>query len=120
VLVDRLQMEQVLLNLITNSVEAITSAGRPSGRVVLEVCDAAERGFIDFRLSDDGPGFPAGAAVEPPSSFMTTKPEGMGMGLTLSRSIVEWHAGRLMLGSHGGGALVTIRLPAAPETNYAS
>ena len=117
-LVDRLQIEQVLFNLLTNSVEAIASMGRPSGRITIEVARSADRGLIDFRLSDDGPGFARDSAAGPPSWFTTTKPEGTGLGLTLSRSIVEWHAGRFTLGNHGSGALVTISLPAAPETAH--
>ena len=116
VLVDRLQIEQVLLNLITNSVEAIGSTGRPSGRITIEVGPSADRGLIDFRLTDDGPGFASDPAAGTQSPFTTTKLEGTGLGLTLSRSIIEWHEGRFILGNHNSGALVTISLPAASET----
>ena len=115
VLVDRLQIEQVLLNLITNSVEAIVSTRR-SGRVTIEVAPSADHDFIDFHLRDDGPGFARDSPVGPHSSFTTTKPEGTGLGLSLSRSIIEWHEGRFALGNQGGGALVTISLPSPRET----
>jgi signal transduction histidine kinase len=115
VLVDRLQIEQVLLNVLTNSVEAIGSTGRPSGRITIEVAPSADRGLIDFRLSDDGPGFAPDSAAGPQSSFTTTKPEGTGLGLTLSRSIIEWHEGLFTVGNHRNGAVVTISLPSASE-----
>jgi signal transduction histidine kinase len=116
VLVDRLQIEQVLLNIITNSVEAIASTGRVSGRIDIEVITSAEPGFVEFRLSDDGPGFASELASGLPTGFATTKPEGMGLGLILSRSITEWHGGRLMLGNQAHGARLTVCLPVAPET----
>ena len=119
-LVDRLQIEQVLLNLITNSVEAIASTGRASGRIVIEISPSAEHGFIDVRLSDDGPGFGRDIAIGPASSFASTKQDGMGVGLTLSRSIVERHGGSLTLGNHVQGAFVTISLPSAPEMGHAT
>jgi signal transduction histidine kinase len=118
-LVDRLQIEQVLLNIITNSVEAIASAGRASGRIAIEISPSAEHGFIDVRLSDDGPGFGRDIAIGPASSFASTKQDGMGVGLTLSRSIVERHGGSLTLGNHVQGAFVTISLPSAPEMGHA-
>ena len=103
------------MNLLTNSVEAIGSTGRPSGTITIEVAPSADRGLIDFRLSDDGPGFARDSAAEPQSPFTTTKPEGTGLGLTLSRSIIEWHEGRFTLGNHISGAFVTISLPSASE-----
>jgi two-component system sensor kinase FixL len=71
---------------------------------------------VEFRLSDDGPGFSSDFASGFPAGFATTKPEGMGLGLTLSRSITEWHGGHLMLGNQAHGARLTMSLPVAPET----
>jgi two-component system, LuxR family, sensor kinase FixL len=120
VLVDRLQIEQVLLNLITNSVEAIASAGQASGRITIEVRPSSQPDFVDFQLRDDGPGFGRGITEGPSSSFTTTKREGLGLGLTLSRSIIERHGGRLMLSNDANGALVTISLPMAREEDHDS
>jgi signal transduction histidine kinase len=115
VLVDRLQIEHVLLNVITNSVEAIASRERTSGRIIIAVTPSGEPGLIDFHISDDGPGFPPDFVEGTPSSFMTTKTEGMGLGLTLCRAIIEWHAGRFAVGNHDRGALVIISLPTSQD-----
>jgi C4-dicarboxylate-specific signal transduction histidine kinase len=117
-LVDRLQIEQVLLNLIRNSVEAIALAGHASGRIMMEVAPSKEPGFVDFKVSDDGPGFGREISRGPASSFTTTKLEGLGLGLTLSRGIIERHAGRVMLNNNGKGAVVTISLPVAGENDH--
>jgi signal transduction histidine kinase len=119
VLVDRLQIEQVLLNIISNSVEAIASAGRTTGRIEITAAPCEQRGFLEFRLLDDGPGFPPGFPGSVPS-FATTKLQGTGVGLTLSHSIVERHGGRLTLSnSSRQGALVAVRLPTAQEAPHA-
>jgi len=119
-LVDRLQIEKVLLNLIRNSVEAIALAGNASGQITIEVAPSAEPGFVDFKVSDDGPGFGREISRGPASSFMTTKLEGLGLGLTLSRGIIERHAGRLRLNNNNKGAVVTVSVPVATERGDAS
>jgi two-component system, LuxR family, sensor kinase FixL len=119
-LVDRLQIEKVLLNLIKNSVEAIALAGQASGRITIEVAPSAEPGFVDFTVSDDGPGFAREMSRTPASSFMTTKLEGLGLGLTLSRGIIERHAGRLRLNNNAKGGVVTVSVPIARESDHAA
>jgi nitrogen fixation/metabolism regulation signal transduction histidine kinase len=119
-LVDRLQIEKVLLNLIRNSVEAIASAGHASGRITIEVAPSEEPGLVDFKVSDDGPGFGREITRGPASSFMTTKLEGLGLGLTLSRGIIERHAGRFMLNNNTKGAVVTVSVPIAREKVHAA
>jgi signal transduction histidine kinase len=114
VLVDRLQFQQVLLNIIANSVEALKTSGRLAGRIVIEVGPSKD-GHVEFRLRDDGPGFPPEASVGT-NSFVSTKFEGTGLGLTLSRAIVQRHSGRLTTGNHAGGAVVVVSLPPAEET----
>jgi signal transduction histidine kinase len=118
-LVDRLQIEKVLLNLVRNSVEAIALAGKASGRITIEVAPSLEPGFVDFKVSDDGPGFGRDISRGPASSFMTTKLEGLGLGLTLSRDIIERHAGRLVLNNNARGAVVTVSVPIAAERDHA-
>ncbi|HZA02307.1 MAG TPA: MASE1 domain-containing protein [Hyphomicrobiaceae bacterium] len=119
-LVDRLQIEKVLLNLIRNSAEAIALAGNASGRIAIEVAPSVEPGFVDFKVSDDGPGFSREISRGPASSFMTTKLEGLGLGLTLTRGIIERHAGRLRLNNNANGAVVTVSVPVARETDHAA
>jgi signal transduction histidine kinase len=112
VMADILQIEQVLINLVRNSIEAIGSAEVERGSVVIEaVRDGA--GFVEVRVSDNGPGFEREQLDTPPQPFATTKVDGLGVGLALSRSIVEAHGGRLWLGVSTKGAVVHFTLPTA-------
>jgi hypothetical protein len=106
---DRVQVQQVLVNLIRNGIEAMDSSAADAR--VLQICsscDALEAIRIEVR--DAGTGFKdAARAVEP---FFTTKHNGMGMGLAICRSIVESHGGRLwMANDETRGAIVAFTLP---------
>ena len=118
VLVDRLQLELVLLNLISNSVEAISQSGRDAGRIALEARSSTDSGYVDFLVLDNGPGFGPDILNGGATPFTTTKPEGTGIGLTLSRTIVERHGGQLTLGNLAEGAIVIISLPGADGTSH--
>jgi two-component system sensor kinase FixL len=111
VFVDRLQIEQVLINLIRNSIEAIREAGISGGRVEIASRPAAGNS-IEVTVADNGPGIdPAiiGSLFEP---YQTSKEQGMGMGLSISRSIVEAHNGKLWADEQRQqGALFSMRLP---------
>ncbi len=110
--VDALQIEQVLVNLVRNAAEALTDAGRYDGKVIIEAeSDGAAAAVI--RVRDNGPGFDPGLAERAHAPFTTTKPEGLGLGLSLARSIVESHAGRLWIDSSPSGATVSFTVPAA-------
>jgi signal transduction histidine kinase len=87
--VDPLQVEQVIINLVRNSVEALSDAGRYDGKVMIEA-DRDNEGCVPFT---------------------TTKQDGLGLGLSLARSIVEAHGGRLMIDSSSNGAVVSFTLP---------
>src|SRR6202034_3828649 len=94
VLGDRIQLQQVLLNLIMNGIESMTSSSdRP--RVLLIRSQTKESGHVLVAVQDSGTGIDAIAMSHIFDTFFTTKPAGMGMGLAISRSIVEAHGGRL-------------------------
>jgi signal transduction histidine kinase len=79
-----------------------------------------EDGQIEIAVNDTGPGLPLGKADQIFDAFFTTKPQGSGMGLAISKSIVESHDGRIWANGDGGrGATFHFTLPAAPaETNH--
>ena len=94
VLAGKVQIEQVLINLIRNSIEAIRQAGISGGQVDI-VTRPAAAGSIEVTVADNGPGIDptvAGSLFEP---YQTSKKDGMGMGLSISRSIIEAHNGKL-------------------------
>lgn len=111
VLVDLLQIEQVLLNLIRNAIDAMQESG-PGGMIVIEAV-RGEPGFVELRIRDSGPGFPPEVVAEQFLPLSSTKAEGLGVGLSLSRSIVESHGGRLSLGGSAQGASVQFTIPVA-------
>ena len=111
VLVDRLQIETVLHNLIANAVDAIT-AGDPAERTIRLRAAPDARGAVRITVCDSGPGLPAGMPPDAFPPFATTKPHGMGLGLAISRSIVESHGGRLAADPVERGASFSFTLPA--------
>ncbi len=90
---DRLMLEQVMLNLLKNGIEAMLDT--PPSLRVLTVAVRSLGEQIEVRVSDRGQGFAEEVANQLFAPFFTTKPEGMGMGLSICRSIVEFHHGRL-------------------------
>ncbi|KPF74988.1 nitrogen fixation protein FixL [alpha proteobacterium AAP81b] len=113
VLVDRIQIQQVLLNLIRNAVEAL--ARRPRRR--LEVTSrAGPAGQVTVTVADSGAGIAPEIAVHLFEPFRTSKADGMGLGLSISRTIVEAHGGRLwQQASDLGGAAFCFTLPLAED-----
>jgi signal transduction histidine kinase len=112
---DRVQIQQVLMNLMLNGIEEITDAGG----VVTVKSQLGEDSQIEISVNDTGPGLPLSKADHIFAAFFTTKPQGSGMGLAISKSIVESHGGRIWANGDGGrGATFHFTLPAAPtETN---
>ena len=109
---DRLQLQQVAMNLIVNSIEAMKDVDRIRELVIKS--QRAENEQILVSVSDTGPGFPPQLAEQIFDPFFTTKPHGTGMGLRISRSIVESHGGRLWAEAAGGrGATFHLCLPIA-------
>jgi two-component system, LuxR family, sensor kinase FixL len=109
--VDILQIEQVLLNLLHNSIEAFGEAETVNPSISIEA-SAAGAGFIEIRVKDNGPGFPSDLLSDSFLPFLSTKAEGLGIGLSLCKSIVEAHGGRLWLDRDTRGGAVYFTIPA--------
>jgi signal transduction histidine kinase len=111
VLAGKVQIEQVLINLIRNSIEAIRQADISGGQVDIATGTAAD-GSIEVTVVDNGPGIDptvAGSLFEP---YQTSQEEGMGMGLSISRSIIEAHNGKLWADEkRPQGALFSMSIP---------
>jgi PAS domain S-box-containing protein len=112
VLGDPIQLEQVLLNLLLNGIEASAGVSNGSRRVVVRT--GADGGGVEVAISDHGVGLPP-----PPADvfapFFTTKPRGLGMGLSISRSIVELHGGHLdAVRNADRGSTFRVTLPGEP------
>jgi PAS domain S-box-containing protein len=112
---DRVQLQQVLMNLMLNGIEAM----KDTGGVLTVQSELGEDGQIEISVNDTGPGLPPCKADQIFEVFFTTKPQGSGMGLAISKSIVESHGGRIWAnGDDGRGATFHFTLPAASaETN---
>jgi two-component system, LuxR family, sensor kinase FixL len=110
VMVDVLQIEQVLLNLLRNSVEAISNSGSRHGSILIEA-KLASNEFVEVRLLDSGPGFTREQIENGFLPLSSTKPEGLGIGLPLCKSVVEAHGGRLWLDQAPYGTSVHFTLP---------
>jgi two-component system sensor kinase FixL len=108
VLADKVQVQQVLLNLMRNAIEAM--AGRPRRDLLLST--AAVDGMALINVADTGPGIDAEIEAQLFQPFVTTKPHGMGVGLSISRTIVEAHGGRIWTEPNpGGGTIFRFTLP---------
>jgi signal transduction histidine kinase len=109
---DPVQLQQVVLNLIINAMDAISEAEAKEREV--SVTTSLSAACAEIRVSDTGPGLAVGDLKNVFNPFFTTKPQGMGMGLAIVRTIVEAHHGQISAENQlSGGALFTIRLPIA-------
>jgi len=95
VLGDRVHLSQVLLNLLMNGIHAVESCPLDARDIVIEARADDAKGEVELAVRDSGPGIPDNLADEVFKPFFTTKSNGMGMGLALSRTIIEAHGGRL-------------------------
>jgi two-component system sensor kinase FixL len=109
VLADPVHLQQVLLNLIMNSVEAMQHTPVPQRRIM--IATARNDGFVEVSVRDNGVGLPDADPEKIFAHFFSTKPDGMGMGLTIVRSIVEGHDGEIGAENVEGGARFFFRLP---------
>jgi signal transduction histidine kinase len=94
ILGDRVQLQQVILNLIMNAIEAMSEVKEGSRDLVISTSEAESDGVL-VAVSDSGPGLPPANLARIFEAFYTTKASGLGMGLSICRSIVEAHGGRL-------------------------
>ena len=111
VCVDKIQVEQVLINLVRNSIEAIRGAGIFGGQVDIATRLTAD-GSIEVSVADNGPGIDPSMSNSLFDPYQTSKETGMGMGLSISRSIIEAHNGKLWADEQRQqGALFSMRIP---------
>lgn len=109
IIVDVLQIEQVLINLLRNACDAIESAGHGGGQATFSAIRTSEND-LEIVVGDSGPGFQAEQLRSPFIPFNTTKAGGLGIGLSLCRSIIERHDGRIWLQNGPVGAEVHFTL----------
>ncbi|MEZ5446881.1 MAG: PAS domain S-box protein [Gammaproteobacteria bacterium] len=117
VLADRVQLQQVVLNLVMNAVEAMRDSHAQERRISV-ACGGAGAA-VQVRVQDTGPGISPERRESVFDAFATTKPEGMGLGLAVCRSIIESHGGtiRVEAGDGGHGSRFIFEIPAAADTS---
>ena len=110
ILGDRVQLQQVILNLVMNGIEAMKDT--PSENRVISIRTARVDNFAELSVSDRGHGIPEDKLKQVFEPFFTSKAEGMGMGLSIARTIVGAHNGQIWARNRDhGGASFRIRLP---------
>ncbi|WP_245331085.1 sensor histidine kinase [Mesorhizobium sophorae] len=110
ILGDRIQLQQVILNLVVNGIDAMKET--PSENRIISIRTSRDQEFAELSVSDRGPGIPDDKLEQVFEPFFTTKAEGMGMGLSIARNIVEAHGGLMRAKNRDhGGASFRIRLP---------
>ena len=107
---DRIQLQQVIINLAINAMDAMSEV--PTGERTVSISAARKDAFAQISVSDVGPGIPPEKLKEVFEPFFTTKLQGMGMGLSIARTIVEAHGGQLLAENKAsGGATFRVRVP---------
>jgi C4-dicarboxylate-specific signal transduction histidine kinase len=120
VVVDRVQIEQVVLNLLRNSLDAI-EASPPGAHAIHLAAVATGDGGVEVAVRDDGPGLSQDDVAKLLEPFFTTKPHGLGMGLSISQRIVEAHGGALRgFPNREGGATFAFTLPPPRDSSRPS
>ena len=113
---DRVQLQQVILNLIVNAVEAMSGVGEGSRELLISTGKAESDGVL-VAVRDSGPGLAPASLERLFGAFYTTKPGGLGMGLSICRSIIEAHGGRLWATANvPQGAVFQFTVPAHPDS----
>jgi C4-dicarboxylate-specific signal transduction histidine kinase len=101
---DRVQLQQVVLNLVRNSIDAIDGTGRGNGRIRISAVRLEHPDRVEFSVVDDGPGIDPAQAERLFEPLTTSKSSGLGLGLSISATIVQSHHGRIWLQSGAAGA----------------
>ena len=110
ILGDHIQLQQVILNLVMNGIEAMKDT--PEEKRIISIRTSRADNFAELSVSDRGSGIPEEKLKEIFEPFFTSKAEGMGMGLSIARTIVEAHNGQITARNRDhGGATFRIRLP---------
>jgi two-component system sensor kinase FixL len=108
--INRIQIQQVVLNLVRNAIEAVASSN--NRHIVVSVSQALAARFVEVAVADNGPGLAPEVQDKLFQPFVSTKSDGMGLGLSICREIVESHGGTLTVGPNpGGGAIFRFTLP---------
>jgi len=111
---DRVQLQQVILNLVINAMEAIRSAASREGMIITGRTTLIDGASAEVAIEDSGPGIPPDRAQQIFEPFFTTKNTGMGMGLSIARTIVARHEGRIWAANRPeGGAVFRFMVPLA-------
>jgi signal transduction histidine kinase len=110
VLGDRIQLQQVILNLVSNGIDAMKDT--PAEKRIISIRTSRVENYAELSVSDHGSGIPEDKLKEVFEPFYTSKAEGMGMGLSIARTIIEAHHGLIWAENRDhGGASFQIRLP---------
>jgi signal transduction histidine kinase len=117
ILGDRVQLQQVILNLIMNAIEAMSEVREGSRALVISTDEDASEGLL-VAVADSGPGLTPAGFERLFETFYTTKPSGLGMGLPICRTIIEAHGGRLWATANvPQGAVFQFTVPSQPQAN---
>lgn len=120
VMADRIMIEQVLMNLVKNAAEAMQQTPMEQ-RLIGVAAHLTDEGYIEVSVTDNGCGIAPAQRENLFSPFFTTKAEGMGMGLNICRSIIEYHNGRLWVDPNpAGGSIFRFMLPQEKSVNHAT
>lgn len=117
ILGDRTQIQQVIVNIAYNAIQAMQAAKSPERRIVIAATisnNADDAGAVTFTVADTGPGIPDGLLSRIFEPFFSTKEEGMGLGLSICKTIVEEHGGKLWAANGPQGATLSFSLPVVP------
>jgi two-component system sensor kinase FixL len=112
-LIDRVQIQQVIVNLIRNAVDVLADT---SGGIISLSTTQRSTDFLELRVGDNGPGIAAEVADRLFHPFVTTKPKGMGIGLSMCKSIIDSHGGKIWVEEGlSGGAAFAFTVPIARD-----